>query len=719
MFDASHAPRVFGCAPGVDFPAALIAGLEHRLRDAAPDAWARITLFVNSTRMARRVTALLQDGGPRLLPRIRLLTELDDLLPDGPLLPAVSPLRRRLELAPLVARLIDQERDLGARNAGFDLADSLAALMDEMQGEGVSAEDILSLDVSDHSEHWARAQSFFAIANDYVMRLATGLDAEARRRQTVQSLATAWTKRPPKNPILIAGSTGSRGTTQMLMQAVARLPQGALILPGFDFDTPTDVWHQLTAALRDTRLTRQEDHPQFRFAQLMHQLDLTPGDVTAWSGTAPSPDRNALVSLALRPAPITDAWRSEGPELADTLPSATANITLIEAETNRAEATAIALRLRQAAETGEKAALVTPDRMLTRQVTAALARWNIRPDDSAGIPLHLSPPGRYLRHIADLMRQALTAEALITLLKHPLTHSGGGREQHQLNTQRLELRMRQDGMPYPDVTSLRAAAIKAAPQTDTGEMEAWAGWIGETLDGAFNNDSRPLVDWVATHLALAETLAVGPVAVGPSELWQQDAGEAARAIMADLETESAHGGTMSAYDYAALIGNVLAGGEVRNADTPYPGIMIWGTLEARVQGADLVILAGLNDGTWPEAPPPDPWLNRKMRAEAGLLLPERRVGLSAHDFQQAIAAPEVWLTRAIRSDDAETVPSRWVNRLRNLTTGLKGGKDIWHAMRARGDTWLQQARVLDHTPPVPRAGRPAPQPPVAARPRKL
>ncbi|MEL7165649.1 MAG: double-strand break repair protein AddB [Pseudomonadota bacterium] len=719
MFDPSPTPRVFGCAPGTDFPAALIGGLSDRLKHAPPDAWARTTIFVNSARMARRVTTLLQDGPPRLLPRIRLLTHLDDLLPDGPLPPAISPLRRRLELAPLVARLIDQERDLGARNAGFDLADSLATLMDEMQGEGVSAEDILSLDVSEHSEHWARAQRFFAIANDYVTRMASGPDGEARQRQTVQTLASAWAANPPTAPFLIAGSTGSRGTTQLLMQAVARLPQGALILPGFDFDTPASVWDQLTAPLRDPGLTREEDHPQFRFAQLMHQMDLTHADITAWSGATPSPERNAVVSLALRPAPITDAWRSEGPNLVGKLPAATAKVTLIEAETTRAEATAIALRLRHAAETGEKAALVTPDRMLTRQVTAALARWNIRPDDSAGIPLHLSPPGRYLRHIADLMRQPLDAEALITLLKHPLTHSGGGRAAHQLNTQRLELRMRRDGLPYPNAENLRATATKAAPQDDTGEMADWADWIGATLQGAHDSRVKPLGDWIAAHLVLAETLANGPAPTGPSELWQQDAGEAAQAITAKLETESPHGGEMSAYEYAALVSSVLAGGEVRNADTPYPGIMIWGTLEARVQGADLVILAGLNDGTWPEAPPPDPWLNRKMRAEAGLLLPERRIGLSAHDFQQAIAAPEVWLTRAIRSDDAETVPSRWINRLRNLITGLEGGADSWEAMQKRGAKWLAQAGVLDHAPPVARASRPAPQPPVAARPRKL
>ena len=90
---------------------------------------------------------------------------------------------------------------------------------------------------------------------------------------------------------------------------------------------------------------------------------------------------------------------------------------------------------------------------------------------------------------------------------------------------------------------------------------------------------------------------------------------------------------MSAGDYGGLFTAVLSRGEVRDRDAPHPNILIWGTLEARVQGADLLILAGLNEGSWPEMPAPDPWLNRTLRDQARLLLPERRVGLSAHDFQ--------------------------------------------------------------------------------------
>jgi double-strand break repair protein AddB len=698
----------------VDFPAAVLRGLEDRLRHAPPDAWPRITIVVNTQRMARRLRDLFDAGPARLLPQIRMLTDLDRLIPGAPLPPSPSALRRRLELVTLIAKLIEAQPDLAAKSASFDLADSLATLIDEMQGEGVTPDDIARLDVTDQSGHWARAQQFIGIAQTYIDVADGAPDPEARQRATVLRLTAHWAETPPADPIVIAGSTGSRGTTQLLMQAIAGLPQGAVILPGFDFDMPHDVWDKMGDE------TTGEDHPQFRFLKLTRGLGVAPGRVAKWSDEAPpSPARNRLVSLALRPAPVTDAWRREGPDLTE-LVAATSQVTLIEADTPRAEAIAIAMRLRQAAETGQVAALITPDRMLTRQVTAALDRWNILPDDSAGTPLHLSPPGRFLRHIAALFERPLDAEALLTLLKHPLTHSGGDRNIHQLNTQRLELQIRKDGLPYPEPARLLACAKKAV-KGDTVEIEGWAVWVADVICNTAVSGPLPLADWVTRHLALAQAVAAGQRDTENSELWQKKAGQKAREVMDDLAEQAGFAGVMSASDYAALISAILSQGEVRDRDAPHPHIMIWGTLEARVQGADLVILAGLNDGTWPEPPKPDPWLNRKMRFDAGLLLPERRIGLSAHDFQQAIAAPEVWLTRSIRSDDAETVPSRWMNRLANLLSGLsaQGGPAAWQAMQDRGADWLALARQLDAAPPVPKAQRPAPCPPVPARPRRL
>ena len=713
MFEPVTHPRIYGCAMGVDFPAAVIKGLEERLDSAAPDAWARVTLLVNTRRMARRLRDLFDAGPPRLLPRIRMITDLDGLLPGDPLPQPTSPLKRRLELVALTNRLIEQQTGFAPETAGFDMADSLATLMDEMQGEGVTAADIAKLDVSDQSGHWARAQAFIAIAQSYIDASKTAPDAEGRQRETVLKLAAHWAENPITDTILVVGSTGSRGTTQLLMHAVATLPQGAVILPGFDFEMP-HVWDDMA------KDKAGEDHPQFRLLKLAQTMGIHPTDVTTWSDTdVPTRARNRLISLALRPAPVTNAWRTEGPNLEE-LDVATAPLTLVEADTPRAEALAIAMRLRAAAETGQRAALITPDRMLTRQVTAALDRWNILPDDSAGTPLHLTPPGRFLRHVAGLFDRPLDAEALLTLLKHPLTHSAHGRNDHILKTQKLELRMRRTGLPYPDRESL----IRLAPLADKNDadaMEAWAHWVADVICAKTASGKLGLTDWVNRHIALATDIANGPDGADGGELWLKKAGQEARKTMNDVLAEGDAAVELTASDYANLIGGILSQGEVRDRDSPHASIMIWGTLEARVQGADLVILAGLNDGTWPEAPKPDPWLNRKMRLDAGLLLPERRIGLSAHDFQQAIAAPEVWLTRSIRSDDAETIPSRWINRLKNLIKGLaaSGGVDVWAQMQRRGDEWLARTRQLEATDEVEKAKRPAPCPPVSARPRRL
>ena len=711
MFDPSPHPRIFASPPGADFAQSLVDGLIARTADMSPTDLAKVEIYVNTTRMQRRIRAVFDEGPARLLPRVRLITDLanDPISLDLP--PAVSPLRRRLELSQFVAKLLDKEPDLAPRAALYDLSDSLAKLMDEMQGEGVRPDVIADLDITDQSGHWERTLAFLRIITPFYDQQKEPPDKEARQRMVIETLAKTWETEPPQHPILIAGSTGSRGATALFMQAVAKLPQGAIILPGFDFDLPEHVWDAMEDDLTS------EDHPQYRFRRLMDLIGFQPNDVKTWSAHAPvHPARNALISLSLRPAPVTDQWLSEGPTLRD-LHQATDGLTLVEAASPRAEAETIALRLRQAAQDGITAALISPDRMLTRQVTAALDRWDITPDDSAGTPLALSPPGRFLRHVADLFCKQLTGEALLTLLKQPLCHSGReDRGEHLRHTRDLELHLRRYGPPFPTPEDLSSWAKKGKGR------EEWAAWLAGLITGLEDTGSKVLAHHLEQHISLAEQLCAGPMAPGSGGLWDQTAGREARKTCDSLIEAASAGGAMTPRDYAALFGAVIAEGTVRDRDAGHPNILIWGTLEARVQGVDLTILGGMNEGVWPEAPPPDPWLNRVMRAKAGLLLPERRIGLSAHDYQQAVAGREVWITRAKRSADAETVPSRWVNRLTNLLKGLpqQNGREALAAMKANGDHWCAMASALS-TPDarVPAESRPSPCPPIAARPTKL
>lgn len=708
---ATPGPRVLALPPGADFPARLADGLLRRLKDHPPEALARVTLYLNTQRMRRRLREVLLARGATFLPRLKLVTELgaDPLLCGS--LPAVSPLGRRLELVVLISRLLDSDPSLAPRRAMFDLADSLAALMDEMRAEGVPPEALAGLDVSGHAAHWARSQRFLSLVDRY-FDADSRPDAEARLRAATERQVADWQARPPADPVIVAGSTGSRGTTALLMQAVVGLPQGALLLPGYDFDLPASVWHGMTDAMG------HEDHPQFRYRRLMNILGIGPQDIRSWDDApAPDPARNRLISLSLRPAPVTDQWITEGAGLTD-LPAATTRITLVEAPNPRAEAQAIALQLRQAVEQGQKAALISPDRDLTRRVAAALDRWALIPDDSAGQPLLHSPPGRLLRLTARAMGQVLRGDDLLALLKHPLAFSGPDRGVHLLLTRDLELELRQRGPAFPDAAFLRAWAAARGEAL----APAWAEALSAVLDALEDAGEAPLPQLVARHRAATEALARGTdwAAAGLTP-WDKAAGAEALLAMTELEAEAPEACTLTPADYAALLDGVLAQRAVRETILADERVQILGPQEARVQGADLVILAGLNEGVWPAQPEPDPWLNRRMRAEAGLLLPERRIGLSAHDYQMAAGAPNVVLSRALRDAEAETVPSRWLNRLANLLSGLPTGQgpEALAAMRARGEALLAQSVAAERPVPTPAAHRPAPRPPVDKRPNRL
>ncbi len=706
LFPAADGPRVFALPPGVDFTAALVAGLDARLAGAPPEAVAGVEIWVNTRRAQRALVTAFAAGPARLLPRIRALAE----LAEGP---GPSALGHRLELARLVAELVAPEPGLALRNAVFGLADSLAELLDDMQGEGVPFAALARADASGHAAHWQRSLRFLEILAPFA---ATGAPAGAqgRLRAAVEELAGRWALAPPEHPVIVAGSTGSRAATRAFMGAVAVLPQGAVVLPGLDSGLPAAVWARLASDEPGAA-----DHPQYGFRRLAAALGFDPGAVPAWHDAAPpAPSRNALVALALRPAPVTDQWRAEGSGLVPVLADAAGGVAWVEAPDVLTEARVVALALKAAAEAGGQAALVTPDRALARRVASELDRWGLIPDDSAGRPLSLTPPGVLLRALASVLGRSLAPDALLAILKHPLVASApGGRRRHLDLTAWLEIRHLRGGPPVVDwATCARWAAD--GPE----HAPVWVAWLAAALGPLTLPGDALLAGHAARHRAAAEALAGGPEGAGDHGLWDKAAGMAARAVLAELEAEPEVFGPMGAAEFATLMERELAARDVpEEAVIVHPGIAIWGTLEARVQAADLVILGGLNEGVWPRIPDPDPWLSRGLRASLGLPSPELRIGLSAHDFQQAMAASQVVVTRAGRAAEAPTVPSRWLLRLENLLLGLGDeGQAALAGAKSRGDALVRAAQALDRpAASVPPAPRPSPRPPAAARPSAL
>lgn len=137
LFDPTDGPRIFGLPMGADFTREFTLGLIERLDRLPPHEQAQVEVYVNTARMKRRMQEVFDERGSRLLPRIRLVGELADLPGPDPMPPAVPALRKRLELVTLIRQLLISAPEIAPQTALFSLADSLAALMDEMQSEGV------------------------------------------------------------------------------------------------------------------------------------------------------------------------------------------------------------------------------------------------------------------------------------------------------------------------------------------------------------------------------------------------------------------------------------------------------------------------------------------------------------------------------------------------------------------------------------------------------
>jgi ATP-dependent helicase/nuclease subunit B len=216
------------------------------------------------------------------------------------------------------------------------------------------------------------------------------------------------------------------------------------------------------------------------------------------------------------------------------------------------------------------------------------------------------------------------------------------------------------------------------------------------------------------HVDLAERLAGSDTQAGAARLWAGDAGEAAAEFVAELARASADFPAIDGRTYPGFLAACFGGRVVRARYGRHPRLAILGLLEARLIQADVMILGGLNEGTWPPEPPADPWLSRPMRKAFGLPAPERRIGLSAHDFAQACAAPQIVLTRSTRVEGTPTVPSRWLLRLDTVLAAAGAKQKI--APPADLVFWRQS---LDRVKPLPGASAPAPRPPVSARPNRL
>jgi ATP-dependent helicase/nuclease subunit B len=721
-------PRVFTIPASAPFLGTLIrALLDGKLVAGFPTGGdplelARATIYLptrRACRLARDVFLAETGGRAALLPRIVPLGLIDEeeiafsnaaLAADGGLdVPdALGGFEREMLLTGLILKWTDTEGMRDARlvantpAAALKLAKDLAHLMDDMATRQVPWSKLDTLVPDRFDTYWELTLRFLKIARDvWPAILEEYKRLEPAERQNRLIAAEAERLKRSGAPVIAAGSTGSIPATAALLETIARLPGGAVVLPGLDTSLDAASWDAIGAE------DSAPSHPQFAMQALLRRFGIARDAVTE---LAEPGARDVLMSEAMRPAGFSDRWNANLTRLASRIDAAMNDIAVIEAASAEEEALATAIALRGAVETpGATAALITPDRALARRVLAALARWNIEADDSAGDDLADTPEGLFARLVAEAALSGLAPVPLLAMLKHPLCRL----DRHGVEA--LEFAALRGARPAAGIAGLRLALANFRKRLSGGLYR---------LDPRQRLSPRDLAaaDRIADALeaALAAFAALAPgsqpfAAIGEAHR------QAVAALAGHLGTVGSvfdeiaeHGALVVARDdYAELFRAAIANRPVRKPPTD-ARVRVFGTLESRLQNVDCAVLGGLAEGAWPPETRADPWLSRPMRRQLGLDLPERRIGLSAHDFTQALGARRVILSRAARVAGAPTVPSRFVQRLAAVA-----GQARWESARKNGDVYLRYARDIDEPDAIVRIQMPEPKPAVTLRPAQL
>ncbi|WP_295132516.1 double-strand break repair protein AddB [uncultured Reyranella sp.] len=666
-----------------------------------------------SVRALREAFLRAADGTPTILPRMAPLGDVDDgeweiASGDGDALtlpPAIEPAEREALLAQLVAAFTDDQGHPIAQSAAqaLKLARELGRLLDELAIEGVSFDRLEGLVEGNFASHWQRTLKFLAIVGEHwpQMLAARGrIDAIERRTLAIRNQARRWRERPPQTPVIAAGSTGSQPATRDLLAAIVELPQGAVVLPGLDHDMDDASWEALDPS-----------HPQYGLRELLSALGRARSDVAEWPGVAGGSARHFLITELMRPAETSDSWVK--PE-----PASLEHVTRADCATPHQEALVVALALRSVLDTPARtAALVTPDRELARRVTAELKRWQIDIDDSAGAALADTPPATLLHALIATVDSSFAPVELLALLKHPLCTLGSERAAVLDATRRLDRKCLRGLKPAPGLDAIRARIEEAkfgdpADRTAVRTLIDRLGDATSALVALMQGDASP-------DALLDATVAAAEKIASVEALWSGDAGGALADVLGRLRTAWTDRPAIASGEWPGLFDAMLEPETIRPAFGRHPRLSIWGPLEARLQRADLLVLGGLNEGTWPPAVETGPWINRPMRNDLGLQQPERRIGLSAHDFVAALGAERVLLTRAEREGGAPTVPSRWLARLDALFGYELGSAPVPEYIQRGRRSFVAWAEKIDRPDDYIPWLRPEPRPPLEARPKRL
>jgi len=733
--------KLFSIAPDAPFLLTLAQGL---MDGTLLPNWPRtgpfwlsdITVYVPTkrARLALIDQLLNLNEGTQLLPNIFTLGEGDDAENAFFTDPDVEGFNvtTKLYRTTILSQLIKRWAQIAAQNGqpGFSsppstteilaMAQSLGALIDDFLTEEIGFERIKDLVPEELAQNWQETLRFLEIAFEawpaHLNEIGQ-IDAALLRRQRFDFAAASLPLRYGDRPVIAAGSTGSVPATRRFLAAIAKLPNAAIVLPGFD----TSMSPQEQVHLIDDN-NQCHAHPQFGMAKLLRQIGEGPSAVQELAPTTGA--RSTILNAALARPEQTANWHSGRANIhPEQLDQALQNVGLLALENLDQEARAIALAAREAVEKGQHVGIISPDRDLARRIKVELERFDIVIDDSAGMPLSQSPAGRWFRQLLAALHSDFKPVDLVAFLANRNVRLDRDRAQISKWRELLDLSVLRGARGINGLEGIKLLIADNASKKTERVTKRLKQEEADDLILLLDDLQRAIapilhdgtVKWNLADIARSVPALVHNICgtdaaqsgmfQGVNELLQW--GE-------DLARCTHFSPTSQPLDIIASINLLMQNISVRPPETTRQDVQIWGRIEARLLNANLMILAGLNEGVWPEIAEPGPWLSRGMKLAMSLDPPERKIGLAAHDFLMGMGSENLLITFAKRRGTSPSDPSRFIQRLQAFL-----GEAQTEKLYANTDRFKIMLANLDAVDAPKLSPRPAPTPAANIRPRRL
>jgi ATP-dependent helicase/nuclease subunit B len=578
------------------------------------------------------------------------------------------------------------------------VADNLQSFLDEVEKEGVNLDDLAQIDDGEMASHKQQILQFLQYFSSIWQNslLKKGLISDAKKRNLMlNNFSNHLQKNGSKFSIIAAGSTGSVFAASKLLKTIADLENGSVVLFGLDQDLDDKIWEKIS-----------ENHPQFMLKKLIERLGIVKNDVKNIGGASGFVEK--LCSRAMLPADFIDGWKFENKEFDEKK-----EYLKIETENEFDEAKIIAFQLREILEEkGKTAALISNDKNINQLVKANLSAWQIEIDDSSSSNLAESEIVNFLFLISEFVENDFSALNLLSILKHPLASFRG----ELLRV--LEMDILRDVVKFADFDDLIL-------NVENDDLKKWLGEIADILKPLIVELGKKKIDFrnvVRVHFECFEGLSekrdlnykapyqesgdkrktheipcqarddehidrLPVLDTGSRETQQNIQGKKEFLNFINEISNSKVKFECESESYNRLLQNFLKNYQYRKTGNFHPRLQILSTMEARLMSFDLVIVAGLCEGSFPSSASED-WLGSKIRNEIGMPTKSRKIGIESYDFCNYLGGKKVVLFYPKSQNNSPTIKSRFLLKLETILK-ING----WNEFLQNGEEYLEILKI--------------------------